>query len=191
MKLLSLDIGVHNVGWCEMEAGDDGGGDDRITGWGTVDLSPDRRRPTCEQTTLALLQWIGDRRGSGVDVVLIEQQSGRNVGCKVLSHVAQACARTVLDARAVFVSPRRWAAPTPGLSRSAAYRHRKAAVVEAARDYVAASPRWRAVLDAAPKRDDMSDALMMAVYYAGSTRGPTRSGSYEQGGGRPRSPGRT
>lgn len=154
-QVLSIDPGIFNLGLARYDPTDE-----RIHEWRVVDIVAGRKRPSIGDVAVAGAYFVGTLDLAAVGTIRIESQPSVNTCMKTLSHVLQALFTVAAPHATVdLVQPKRYK-KTGG-----SYASRKKDSVDRVRAYIdARDDEWRAVFDGEPKKDDMADALLLAMW---------------------------
>lgn len=193
MRILSIDVGVKNLGLCELEVHDDTGALS-LGFWGVA--SGDEHADSAIQTAIsgavsAMTEMHERSGGAGWDCVVIENQpcikNPRMKAVQIAIHTylvihygpdVAVClagavgknnvADKILKSSGSSSSPAATAFAASSSTAGHKYRRAKKRSVEAGRAFLLARGGFDehlAALDASPKKDDMCDALLQGVYY--------------------------
>lgn len=178
MKVLGIDVGLHNLSVCSVRREEEGAFE--IEDWQLIDCAPGKNatKMSIEESCSAVVDTLDAMTFEGVHVFAIESQPcGRvatgNTKMKVISHCIQTWARLRHpDAKVVFVNPknkmaREYVGELLGLEGGdaavkARYKKHKDAAVAAATKIVEGDAKWSAFLQGLKKKDDAADALLLA-----------------------------
>lgn len=188
MRVLSIDVGVRNLGVCELEASREAGEELGIGFWNVV--SGAGQTDNAIQTAIsgavdAMLELCENNGGAGWDCVVIENQPciknprmkavqtaihtflvmqfGPDVNVCLASAVGKNKIADSILAAADGQTPRP-EGETPGQK----YRRTKKRSIDATRRYLGRDPRHGphlAAMEASPKKDDMCDSFLQGLYF--------------------------
>jgi hypothetical protein len=181
VKILSFDIGSKNLSYCLIDTKESKEGVE-IVKWENIQLVADDRNANkigvesmVETVLMALSERFGD---TVVDVVLIENQPSLLNGLmKTVSVVVYTFFNMTKLMQGNVESVRFVAASSKLKCRRAlelgpvpkTYKSRKAMSVEATRSYLCSSPSFSEMklwFESQPKKDDLADAFLQAMYWA-------------------------
>ena len=147
---IAIDPGCHSMGVAITQGG-------ILVEWRLVDLVPSVKKPPIGRIVQGAVFFVASMRAP--DTVRIEQQPNQNISMKVLSHALQALFLAAFpDATVVFVNPRTYK-PAGGT-----YASRKRRSVEDVTQRISADPDWGPVFRGHAKKDDLADALLLALW---------------------------
>jgi hypothetical protein len=195
-RLLSIDVGVRNMGVCELCWGGETEGCS-IGAWGTVALgSGPGSGCLVDAAVTAARELLGE--GAWDAVVIENQPCLKNPRMKTVQVALHAYARSV--GAPVVLAPasckcslasRMIGEPPVAAGARGAYGRRKRAVVAAARRWVSERlPRELPRLESSRKKDDMCDALVQGLWHLERSGEICVALSNEGPGDRERAPGR-
>ena len=151
--MLANAPGIHNLGFAVL---DDAGS---IVDWRLVDLVR-KKKPTIAELVIGAVTFVQELECDRA-VVRIEQQPVNNTQMKVLSHVLQGLF-LAKHCHVALVNPK-----TYKLS-GGSYTQRKKDAVRRVTEIVHADTRWGPVFHTSTKKDDLADALLLAMWTDGA-----------------------
>ncbi len=189
MRVISVDPGTKNLAVCVVEF-DDANENPRIVAWITTAL--DSSTPSGVVSTIERV--LGGLEPCEHVEVVIEHQPLKNVKTKTLQNYFEMLF-TLRGAARVYVQDARlklnWAATTSHWPRGDipdwSYGVRKKLSVDVARSWLSSDDddddgAWKSVFEASKKKDDLADALLQALAYAGMARRVLASSSEKKPG---------
>lgn len=192
MRVLSIDVGVKNLGVCELEVSPD----TKVVSigfWGVVSGSgqTDGAIQTAISGAVEVMLELHERSGgAGWDTVVIENQpcikNPRMKAVQIAIHtflvihfgpdvsvcLAGAVGKNKVADKIISRKGRAEGGDSPDVETSGQkYRRAKKRSIEAARDYLSADERHAghlAAMERSPKKDDMCDSLLQGLYFLSS-----------------------
>lgn len=168
MRILSIDVGVRNLGLCLLDA------PDTILRWSLVSINgkPVDAHRVFDELTKAIDGW------EEPDVVVVERQPGKSVVMSRVQNFCEMIGVSFLKKRTELMEPKTklyWASGTPWWpptirlegKKKWTYRERKGAAITCAANFVRdRAPQWSCTFFSSAKRDDLADCLLQGLTFA-------------------------